>query len=78
MKTYEDLTNNKFNYNNNKCDITSMFLFTVISKVTYRDNQLQVMPLHDVISKVIISKFIRGKVIISVVVVSFKGVLAIS
>jgi len=38
--TYKDFNYDDFTYNTNKCDITYMFLFTVISKVIYKLNQL--------------------------------------
>jgi hypothetical protein len=34
--TSTDFTYNDFTYNMNKCDITNMFLFTLISKVNYK------------------------------------------
>ncbi len=60
--TYKD-----FSHSINKCDITYILLFTVISKVTkskisYKDRYIS--PILSVISIVIISKFIRIIVVI--------------
>ncbi len=35
-KTYKDFTYNDFAYDMNKCVITYMFLFTVLSKISYK------------------------------------------
>ncbi len=75
--TYKDFTHKDFTYNNNKCDITNMFLFTVVRKISYEKNQLFVMslevmsPVFSVKSIAIISKVVTSKVIICIVIVSF-------
>jgi hypothetical protein len=40
MQGHYDYTYKDFTYNINKCDITYLLLFTVISKVIYKKNQL--------------------------------------